>query len=106
MRLSLSVSLSMHLSLSLSLPLCLSRVATPAPGNGQCSPYWEPYGRHCYAVYNGGQGYSWPEARHLCQLGKAELVSVHSRAETLFLKQLNFTKHNVWIGLSRDSNCE
>ncbi|CAL8384873.1 unnamed protein product [Gadus morhua 'NCC'] len=77
---------------------------TPAPGNGKCSPYWKPFGRHCYAVYNGDEGYSWPEAQHLCQLGKAELVSVHSRAETLFLRQLNFTKHNVWIGLSRDSN--
>uniref|UniRef100_A0A8C5A572 C-type lectin domain-containing protein n=1 Tax=Gadus morhua TaxID=8049 RepID=A0A8C5A572_GADMO len=88
----LYVSVLLCLYVWLSLSLCL------------CSPYWKPFGRHCYAVYNGDEGYSWPEAQHLCQLGKAELVSVHSRAETLFLRQLNFTKHNVWIGLSRDSN--
>ncbi|KAG7266656.1 hypothetical protein CRUP_028373 [Coryphaenoides rupestris] len=42
--------------------------------------------------------------RYLCRQAGAELASVHSRAETMFLRQLNFTKHNVWIGLARDGN--
>ncbi|KAG7274642.1 hypothetical protein CRUP_009685 [Coryphaenoides rupestris] len=51
-----------------------------------------------------GCGHSWPEAQYLCRQAGAELASVHSRAETMFLRQLNFTKHNVWIGLARDGN--
>ncbi|KAJ3605426.1 hypothetical protein NHX12_027473 [Muraenolepis orangiensis] len=77
---------------------------TPAPGDGHCPPMMVPYGKHCYYVYNGEQGFSWPEARHLCQLFQAELVSIHSLAETLFLRQHNFTKHHVWVGLTRDRN--
>lgn len=80
---------------------------TPAPGNGKCLPFWEPYGHHCYYVYNGQQGFSWPDSRHYCQSIRAELASVHSRAEVEFIRNLNYTKiHNIWIGLTRDSNCE
>uniref|UniRef100_A0AAQ4S5U6 C-type lectin domain-containing protein n=1 Tax=Gasterosteus aculeatus aculeatus TaxID=481459 RepID=A0AAQ4S5U6_GASAC len=46
-----------------------------------CLPFWVPYGRYCYAVYGGLQGYSWPDARHYCQSFRADLVSIHSRAE-------------------------
>lgn len=80
--------------------------STPAPGDGKCLPEWWPYGRYCYFVYNGKQGFSWPESRHYCQLAKAELTSLHSRAEVEFLRNINYTKyHNVWIGLTRDKSC-
>ncbi|KAJ8402327.1 hypothetical protein AAFF_G00368160 [Aldrovandia affinis] len=78
---------------------------TPVPGDGKCLPGWWPYGRYCYYVYNGRQGFSWPESRHYCQLAKGDLVSVHSRAEVEFLRNVNYTKyHNVWIGLTRDKS--
>ncbi|KAA8584470.1 hypothetical protein FQN60_008255 [Etheostoma spectabile] len=78
---------------------------TPAPGDGMCLPFWVPYGRYCYYVYNGKQGFSWPDSLHYCQSAKANLVSIHSRAEVEFLRNLNYTKyHNIWIGLTRDRN--
>nr|XP_040053507.1 macrophage mannose receptor 1 [Gasterosteus aculeatus aculeatus] len=78
---------------------------TPAPGDGKCLPFWVPYGRYCYAVYGGLQGYSWPDARHYCQSFRADLVSIHSRAEVEFIRNLNSTEyHNMWIGLTRDGN--
>uniref|UniRef100_A0A673L2M1 C-type lectin domain-containing protein n=1 Tax=Sinocyclocheilus rhinocerous TaxID=307959 RepID=A0A673L2M1_9TELE len=56
--------------------------STPAPGDGKCLPGWWPYGRYCYFTYNGKVGYSWPEARHICQeVNGGELASIHSRAE-------------------------
>lgn len=80
--------------------------ATPAPGVGKCLPGFMPYGHSCYLVYNGQQGFSWPDSRHFCQEAKAELVSLHSRAEVEFVRNLNSTKkHNIWIGLTRDRNC-
>uniref|UniRef100_A0A4W6CB22 C-type lectin domain-containing protein n=1 Tax=Lates calcarifer TaxID=8187 RepID=A0A4W6CB22_LATCA len=64
-----------------------------------------PYGRYCYLVYNGKEGLSWPDSRHYCQWERAELVSIHSRAEVEFIRNLNYTKyHNIWIGLTRDRN--
>ncbi|XP_074546917.1 uncharacterized protein LOC141805663 [Halichoeres trimaculatus] len=78
---------------------------TPAPGDGKCLPFWVPYGRHCYTVYNLEQGFSWPDSRHYCQSVRAELASVHSRAEVEFIRNLNYSKnHNLWIGLTRDNN--
>ncbi|XP_026210056.1 LOW QUALITY PROTEIN: macrophage mannose receptor 1 [Anabas testudineus] len=78
---------------------------TPAPGDGKCLPFWAHYGRYCYFVYNGQQGFSWPDSRHYCQQFKADLVSIHSRADVEFIRNLNATKnHNIWIGLTRDSN--
>ncbi|KAM6975835.1 uncharacterized protein LKV04_015092 [Tautogolabrus adspersus] len=78
---------------------------TPVPGDGRCLPFWLPYGRYCYIVYDGQQGFSWPDSRHYCQSIKAELVSLHSRAEVEFVRSLNYTKnHNIWIGLTRDNN--
>ncbi|KAF3849177.1 hypothetical protein F7725_015674 [Dissostichus mawsoni] len=78
---------------------------TPAPGDGKCLPYWIPYGRYCYFVYNQQQGVSWPDSLHYCQADKADLLSLHSRAEVEFIRNLNHTKyHNIWIGLTRDRN--
>ncbi|XP_047200502.1 macrophage mannose receptor 1 [Hippoglossus stenolepis] len=78
---------------------------TPAPGDGKCLPFWIPYGRYCYFVYNQQKGFSWPDSRHYCQEVKAELASIHSRAEVEFIRNLNYTKHhNIWIGLTRDRN--
>ncbi|XP_033951501.2 uncharacterized protein [Pseudochaenichthys georgianus] len=78
---------------------------TPAPGDGKCLPYWIPYGRYCYFVYNQQQGFSWPDSLHYCQAAKADLLSLHSRAEVEFIRNLNHTKyHNIWIGLTRDRN--
>lgn len=78
---------------------------TLAPGSGKCLPFWETYGHHCYFVYNGQQGFSWPDSRHYCQSAKGELASIHSRAEVEFIRNLNYTKyHDLWIGLTRDSN--
>ncbi|TNN28169.1 Asialoglycoprotein receptor 2 [Liparis tanakae] len=78
---------------------------TPAPGDGECLPFWVPYGSYCYYVYNGQTGFSWPDARHYCQQFGTELLSLHSRAEVEFVRNLNYTKyHNVWIGLTRDRN--
>lgn len=80
---------------------------TLAPGSGKCLPFWETYGHHCYFVYNGQQGFSWPDSRHYCQSAKGELASIHSRAEVEFIRNLNYTKyHDLWIGLTRDSNCK
>ena len=80
---------------------------TPVPGDGKCLPFWIPYGRYCYFVYNQQKGFSWPDSRHYCQEVKAELASIHSRAEVEFIRNLNYTKHhNIWIGLTRDRNCE
>lgn len=78
--------------------------STPAPGDGKCSLGWWSYGRYCYYAYNGKVGYSWPEARHICQeVNGGELASIHSRAEVEFIRNINYTKyHNVWIGLTRD----
>lgn len=94
-----------------SCSMCLNVISetpppTPAPGNGKCLPFWIPYGHYCYLVYNSEKGYSWPDSRHYCQEAKAELVSIHSRAEVEFIRNLNYTKkHNIWIGLTRDRNC-
>uniref|UniRef100_H3CQ11 C-type lectin domain-containing protein n=1 Tax=Tetraodon nigroviridis TaxID=99883 RepID=H3CQ11_TETNG len=78
---------------------------TPAPGNGMCFPLWVPYGRYCYLVVNTQQGFSWPDSRHYCLSIRGELASFHSRAEVEFVRNLNHTKyHNLWIGLTRDSN--
>uniref|UniRef100_A0A3Q2Q8A5 C-type lectin domain-containing protein n=1 Tax=Fundulus heteroclitus TaxID=8078 RepID=A0A3Q2Q8A5_FUNHE len=54
---------------------------TPSPGDGKCLPRWVPYGRFCYHVYNGKEGFSWNDARHHCQSLRTELASIHSRAE-------------------------
>ncbi|XP_062340567.1 macrophage mannose receptor 1 [Osmerus eperlanus] len=78
---------------------------TPTPGNGKCLRGWHAYGRYCYFVYNEPLGFSWPESRHYCQLAKGDLVSIHSRAESEFIRTLNHSKaHNLWIGLTRDIN--
>ncbi|KAJ7986772.1 hypothetical protein DPEC_G00331850 [Dallia pectoralis] len=78
---------------------------TPAPGDGQCPPDWASLGRYCYYIYNNNPGYSWPEARFYCQQKKADLVSIHSRAEVEFLIKMNHSRlHNIWIGLTRDKN--
>lgn len=73
-----------------------------------CYPLWVPYGHHCYLVVNGQQGFSWPDSRHYClSIRGGELASLHSRAEVEFVRNLNHTKHhNLWIGLTRDSNRE
>ncbi|KAK2888177.1 uncharacterized protein [Channa argus] len=78
---------------------------TPGPGDGQCQRFTVPYGRYCYFVYNGQQGFSWPDSRHYCKEAHSELVSIHSRAEAEFIRNLNASKyHNIWIGLTRDNN--
>ncbi|XP_015231842.1 PREDICTED: macrophage mannose receptor 1-like [Cyprinodon variegatus] len=78
---------------------------TPSPGDGKCLPFWVPYGHYCYFVYDGKEAFSWNDARHLCQSYNTELVSIHSRAEVEFIRNLNYTKHhNIWIGLTRDGN--
>lgn len=80
---------------------------TPAPGSGKCLSLFEPYGHNCYLLYNLQQGYSWPDARHYCQLLHGQLASVHSRAEVEFIRNLNRTwHHDLWIGLTRDNNCK
>lgn len=80
---------------------------TPAPGDGKCLPWWVPYGHFCYYVYNGVQSFSWPDSRHYCQSFKTELASFHSRAEVEFIRNFNHSRHhNLWIGLTRDNNCE
>uniref|UniRef100_A0A8C2WL94 C-type lectin domain-containing protein n=1 Tax=Cyclopterus lumpus TaxID=8103 RepID=A0A8C2WL94_CYCLU len=64
--------------------------------DGKCLPFWILYGRYCYYVYNGQKGFSWPDSRHYCQTVKADLASLHSRAEVEFIRNLNYTKyHNV-----------
>ncbi|KAK5617685.1 hypothetical protein CRENBAI_001663 [Crenichthys baileyi] len=78
---------------------------TPSPGDGKCLSFWVPYGRYCYLVYDGKEGFSWNDARHYCQSVRTELASIHSRAELEFIRSLNNTKnHNLWIGLTRDRN--
>lgn len=78
---------------------------TPAPGNGMCLPSWTHYGHYCYIVYNGVEGFSWPDSEHYCKSIKGDLVSIHSRAEVEFIRNLNYSKnHNIWIGLTRDNH--
>ncbi|XP_062410864.1 macrophage mannose receptor 1-like [Sardina pilchardus] len=78
---------------------------TPAPGDGKCLPGWRKYGRYCYLVYDAQKGFSWSEARHVCQEYSADLASIHSRAEIEFIRQWNYTKyHHLWMGLTRDSS--
>lgn len=80
---------------------------TPRPGDGQCLPFWVPYGRYCYYVYDGKEGFSWPDSQHYCQSHRTELVSIHERADVEFIRNMNYTKyHHIWIGLTRDNNCE
>uniref|UniRef100_A0A8C2WNX0 C-type lectin domain-containing protein n=1 Tax=Cyclopterus lumpus TaxID=8103 RepID=A0A8C2WNX0_CYCLU len=68
--------------------------------DGKCLPFWILYGRYCYYVYNGQKGFSWPDSRHYCQTVKADLASLHSRAEVEFIRNLNYTKyHNVDVFL-------
>uniref|UniRef100_A0A3Q3VUX1 C-type lectin domain-containing protein n=1 Tax=Mola mola TaxID=94237 RepID=A0A3Q3VUX1_MOLML len=76
-------------------------------GTRRCLPWWVPYGHFCYYVYNGVQSFSWPDSRHYCQSFKTELASFHSRAEVEFIRNFNHSRHhNLWIGLTRDNNCE
>ncbi|KAE8284957.1 hypothetical protein D5F01_LYC16402 [Larimichthys crocea] len=78
---------------------------TPRPGDGQCLPFWVPYGRYCYYVYDGKEGFSWPDSQHYCQSHRTELVSIHERADVEFIRNMNYTKyHHIWIGLTRDNN--
>ncbi|RXM90714.1 C-type lectin lectoxin-Lio2 [Acipenser ruthenus] len=70
-----------------------------------CRQGWHTYGRYCYLVVSEKKGFSWPDSRHYCQMGSAELASIHSRAEVEFLVKLNYTRyHNLWIGLTKDSS--
>uniref|UniRef100_A0A3B5AF54 C-type lectin domain-containing protein n=1 Tax=Stegastes partitus TaxID=144197 RepID=A0A3B5AF54_9TELE len=95
--------LERHQPLLISYLLSAKPPPTPAPGDGKCLPFWVPYGHHCYSVYNGPEGFSWPDARHYCQSVRTELASIHSRAELEFIRNMNYTKnHNIWIGLTRD----
>uniref|UniRef100_A0A3Q2ST11 C-type lectin domain-containing protein n=1 Tax=Fundulus heteroclitus TaxID=8078 RepID=A0A3Q2ST11_FUNHE len=90
---------------SIKFNLYIKPPPTPSPGDGKCLPRWVPYGRFCYHVYNGKEGFSWNDARHHCQSLRTELASIHSRAEVEFIRNLNYTKHhNIWIGLARDRN--
>uniref|UniRef100_A0A3Q3SGN4 C-type lectin domain-containing protein n=1 Tax=Mastacembelus armatus TaxID=205130 RepID=A0A3Q3SGN4_9TELE len=76
---------------------------TPGPGDGNCMTGWIPYGRYCYYVSREKEVLSWPESDHACQFFKGHLVSIHSRAEVEFIRNLNYTKtHPIWIGLTRD----
>ncbi|XP_026154124.1 macrophage mannose receptor 1 isoform X2 [Mastacembelus armatus] len=78
---------------------------TPGPGDGNCMTGWIPYGRYCYYVSREKEVLSWPESDHACQFFKGHLVSIHSRAEVEFIRNLNYTKtHPIWIGLTRDRN--
>ncbi|XP_055010163.1 macrophage mannose receptor 1 [Boleophthalmus pectinirostris] len=78
---------------------------TPPPASGSCLYGFVPYGRYCYFVYNRPMGFSWPDSRYYCQKGQSELVSLHSRADVEFLRNLGDQKvHNIWIGLTRDQN--
>uniref|UniRef100_S4RGZ4 C-type lectin domain-containing protein n=1 Tax=Petromyzon marinus TaxID=7757 RepID=S4RGZ4_PETMA len=71
-----------------------------------CWNGWQPYGRHCYFIFDGSLGgaTTWPEARQECEIvHRSHLASIHSRADTEFLLRANFTRyHNLWIGLGRD----
>ncbi|XP_061416055.1 macrophage mannose receptor 1-like [Lethenteron reissneri] len=79
---------------------------TPPAVGGSCWDGWQPYGRHCYFIFDGSLGgaTTWPEARQECEIVHgSHLASIHSRADTEFLLRANFTRyHNLWIGLGRD----
>ncbi|XP_050405448.2 macrophage mannose receptor 1 [Patella vulgata] len=59
---------------------------TPMP-SGRCrDPNWTMFGDYCY--YSVVQTKSWPEARYVCQRQGMELVSLQSKKEMIFVKDL------------------
>uniref|UniRef100_A0A667WHX7 C-type lectin domain-containing protein n=1 Tax=Myripristis murdjan TaxID=586833 RepID=A0A667WHX7_9TELE len=67
--------------------------------HGECAQGWRPYEGRCY--YFSTDTKTWSE------ILQAELVSIHSRAEVEFIRNLNYTKsHHIWIGLTRNHNCK
>uniref|UniRef100_A0A7N9AS74 Mannose receptor, C type 1b n=1 Tax=Mastacembelus armatus TaxID=205130 RepID=A0A7N9AS74_9TELE len=62
-----------------------------------------------WVVWNGDQYYinkmtmAMEEARHFCQKGHGDLVTINNEAESVFLwKQISRTSGNYWIGLNVD----
>ncbi len=68
------------------------------PGN--CPTGWVKYDKHCYYIKNSYYGTKkWANAKQACLDYGANLVSIHSAAEQLFLyKKLAKGAKNAWIG--------
>ncbi|XP_056454929.1 galactose-specific lectin nattectin-like [Gadus chalcogrammus] len=69
---------------------------------GSCPPYWYESGTDCYKYVSGQM--TWADAELQCQSLGANLVSIHSASEMIFITALieNFdpTKGRHWIGFS------
>ncbi|XP_040909696.1 C-type mannose receptor 2-like [Toxotes jaculatrix] len=69
---------------------------------GNCPVSWVSFNNRCYKYFNTRM--TWADAEHHCVTQKANLVSVHSLDEQIFIKFLvmNFESAgtNIWLGLS------
>lgn len=72
---------------------------------GSCPIGQSEFGGHCYAVASGAVFADWFTARQTCQTQYGgELVSLHSKEENEFVKDLVFGTQgvrSVWLGLTR-----
>uniref|UniRef100_A0A8C7MYH2 Mannose receptor, C type 1b n=1 Tax=Oncorhynchus kisutch TaxID=8019 RepID=A0A8C7MYH2_ONCKI len=78
-----------------------STVPPTAPPTGGCPPEWVRYQSKCYKLIGYRVPCTWLEARSYCQSMGANLASIASRREQVFLTtQMTSGATDLWIGLS------
>ncbi|XP_028971190.2 macrophage mannose receptor 1 [Esox lucius] len=78
-----------------------STVAPTVPPTGGCPPDWIQYQSKCYKLIGYQTPSTWLEARKQCQLTGANLASIASRREQVFLTtNMADVVTDLWIGLS------
>uniref|UniRef100_A0A8C7RE61 Mannose receptor, C type 1b n=1 Tax=Oncorhynchus mykiss TaxID=8022 RepID=A0A8C7RE61_ONCMY len=78
-----------------------STVPPTAPPTGGCPPEWVRYQSKCYKLIGYRVPCTWLEARSYCQSMGANLASIASRREQVFLMtQMTSGATDLWIGLS------
>ncbi|KAL0967011.1 hypothetical protein UPYG_G00303400 [Umbra pygmaea] len=78
-----------------------STVAPPTPLTGGCLLDWTRFQSKCYKLIKNHVPMTWLEARKQCQLTGANLASITTRQEQVFLttQMAHFTT-DLWIGLT------
>jgi len=61
----------------------------------KCSPGWSVFGGKCYKYYSRNK--TWKDARDYCLRMKADLASIHTLEENIFIGNLAVTTP-IWIG--------
>jgi hypothetical protein len=69
----------------------------------ECKRGWSHYHHKCIKLFE--EHKTWNEAKNICELNNATLISIHSKEENDFVWNLvDKHYHNVWIGGKRNSD--